>query len=265
MTPSYVSPCCTVTLYCGDCLAVLPTLAAGSVDAVMTDPPYGNRYRTDRRLGVYRHSTRLTAELLTQPLLNDTFAKTQSLLIEAVPAMRPLLSDAGIIYCFGAPDRLDMLLPIIRASFDVVNIICWDKGRFGMGDLKASYSKQWEAIVFGRIARSKLVGGRDPDIVSIPRPSGNTYVHPTQKPVALMEYLIRRHTADCILDPFMGSGTTGVACVRTGRRFIGVEEVPRFFEIAVKRIEAALRDKAETFLIMQPKSKHQQMMIGGTP
>jgi len=254
MTPSYVSPCGTVTLYCGDCLAVLPTLAAGSVDAVMTDPPYGNRYRTDYRLGVYRHSTRLTAELLTQPLLNDTFAKTQSLLIEAVPAMRPLLSDAGIIYCFGAPERLDMLLPIIRASFDVVNIICWDKGNCGAGDLKASYGKQWEAIVFGRIARSELVGGRDRDIVSIPRPSGNTYVHPTQKPVALMEYLIRRHTADCILDPFMGSGTTGVACVRTGRRFIGVEEVPRFFEIAVKRIEAALRDKAETFPIMQLES-----------
>jgi len=62
-------------------------------------------------------------------------------------------------------------------------------------------------------------------------------VHPTQKPVALMEYLIMRHTARTILDPFMGSGTTAVACIRTGRKFIGIEKEPRYFDIAVKRVE----------------------------
>ena len=66
-------------------------------------------------------------------------------------------------------------------------------------------------------------------------------VHPTQKPVALMEYLIRTYTnpGDTVLDNCMGSGTTGVACVQTGRKFIGIEKDENYFEIAKQRIEAA--------------------------
>jgi site-specific DNA-methyltransferase (adenine-specific) len=66
--------------------------------------------------------------------------------------------------------------------------------------------------------------------------------HPTQKPVALMEYLIRTYAnpGDTVLDNTMGSGTTGVACVNTGRQFIGIERDPTYFDIAKKRIEAAL-------------------------
>jgi site-specific DNA-methyltransferase (adenine-specific) len=68
-------------------------------------------------------------------------------------------------------------------------------------------------------------------------------VHPTQKPVALMEYLIRTYTneGDTVLDNCMGSGTTGVACLRTKRNFIGIEKDPAYFEIAAKRIQ----DEAE--------------------
>lgn len=66
-------------------------------------------------------------------------------------------------------------------------------------------------------------------------------LHPTQKPVALMEYLIRTYTneGDTVLDFTMGSGTTGVACVNTGRKFIGIEMDAKYFEIAQRRIEAA--------------------------
>lgn len=69
---------------------------------------------------------------------------------------------------------------------------------------------------------------------------GDEVLHPSQKPVALMEWCIRKVRGQTILDPFMGSGTTGVACVRLGRKFIGIEKEPRYFEIAVKRIEAEL-------------------------
>jgi site-specific DNA-methyltransferase (adenine-specific) len=66
-------------------------------------------------------------------------------------------------------------------------------------------------------------------------------VHPTEKPVALMEYLIRTYTneGDTVLDNTMGSGTTGVACVNTGRKFIGIERDPTYFEIAKQRISGA--------------------------
>jgi site-specific DNA-methyltransferase (adenine-specific) len=68
-----------------------------------------------------------------------------------------------------------------------------------------------------------------------------SHVHPTQKPVALMEYMIRTYTnpGDTVLDNCMGSGTTGVACANTGRKFIGIEQDPDYFEIARKRIEEA--------------------------
>ena len=71
-------------------------------------------------------------------------------------------------------------------------------------------------------------------------------VHPTQKPIRLMALIIKDFTSegDTILDPFMGSGTTGVACVQTGRRFIGMELEPRYFDSAVKRITAAIEQRA---------------------
>ena len=69
-------------------------------------------------------------------------------------------------------------------------------------------------------------------------------VHPTQKPIAVMEWAIKETTDDnhTILDPFMGSGTTGVACVKLGRKFIGIEIEPKYFDIACKRIEAAVAE-----------------------
>jgi site-specific DNA-methyltransferase (adenine-specific) len=83
-------------------------------------------------------------------------------------------------------------------------------------------------------------GARYPyNVIEIP--SSNEGVHPTQKPVALLEYLVLTYTnpGDTVLDCTMGSGTTGVACRETGRKFIGIEEEPEYYEIARRRIEAA--------------------------
>ena len=76
------------------------------------------------------------------------------------------------------------------------------------------------------------------------RTSGSRGLHPTQKPVALMEYLIRTYTheGETVLDNCMGSGTTGVACINTGRQFIGIERDDRYFQIASERIANAGRD-----------------------
>jgi site-specific DNA-methyltransferase (adenine-specific) len=227
-TPDWVSSCGSVVLFCGDCLDVLRGLPSGVVDAVVTDPPYGNNYSTGYRIGVYRPSTRIVGDKLTQPLLNDT-----------AEALQPLLNDTAVIYCFAAPDRLDMVLPILR-RWDVVNVIVWDKGNCTAGDLEASYGKQWEACVFARKGRAHLLGGRDRDVIREPRLCGADYVHPTQKPERLIERLIEKHPRGVIADPFMGSGTTGVAAVRLERQFIGVEIDPDYFAIAVKRISAEL-------------------------
>ena len=83
-------------------------------------------------------------------------------------------------------------------------------------------------------------------IVRFPNPNKGSF-HPTQKPVALMEYLIRTYTNDgeVVLDNCMGSGTTGIACINTGRCFIGIEKDPAYFETTALRIETHLRQKRE--------------------
>ena len=235
------------TLYLGDCLEVLPTL--GKVDAVVTDPPYGNNYSTGHRKGIYRPSTRITGDILSQPLLNDVAAE-----------LEPLLNDVAAVYWFAAPDRLDMVLPILK-RWEVVNVLCWDKGNCTAGDLECSYGKQWEACVYAVTEKFPLSGARDRDVLRFSRGDTSAYVHPTQKPVELIEKLCDKCPAGTILDPFMGSGTTGVACIRTGRRFIGIEKEPKYFEIAVKRIREAERlAKCDLFKEDKPKLTQRELL-----
>jgi site-specific DNA-methyltransferase (adenine-specific) len=81
-------------------------------------------------------------------------------------------------------------------------------------------------------------------------------VHATQKPLALMEFLVKSYTnaGDVVCDPFMGSGSTGVACVHTGRRFIGIEKTARYFDIACRRIEDAVAGKDNVPTVKPPRS-----------
>lgn len=216
-------------MYVGDCLAILPTL--GRVDMCLTDPPYGVAYSTGHRQRVARSSTRLSNDHLLAPLLGD-----------AVEQLAPLLGDAGIFYCFAAPERLDTAVPIIKRYFDVPNILVWDKGNCTAGDLETTYGQQWEACIYARKSRVPLIGGRDRDILRFSRGDTSAYQHPTQKPVPLMEYLIRRHNAETVIDPFCGSGTVGVACLRTGRSFIGIEIDEHYAAIAAKRLQKAEAD-----------------------
>ena len=222
MTPYYERD--GITIYHGDCREVLPTL--GPVDHVITDPPYGIGYSTGYRTGVVRSSTRLVNDLLVAPLLNDTFA-----------AMAPLLNDTAAVYVFAAPLKLDEVLRVLRSFWDVANVLCWDKGNCTAGDLATTYGKRWEAIVYARRGRPAFKR-RDRDVLAFSRGNSRRYLHPTQKPISLLRYLIERHPdASVVLDPFMGSGTTLCAAKDIGRKAIGIEIEERYCEIAAKRLE----------------------------
>ena len=213
------------TIYHGDCRDILPFIEPGSIDLVLTDPPYGVGYSTGYRKNVARSNTRLAYDLATSPLMNDTAA-----------AIAPLMNDTAAVYWFSAPERLDTVLPVVRLLGEVVNILCWDKGNCTAGDLDTTYGQQWEAIIFARCSRVSLIGGRDRDVLRYSRGSTLDYLHPTQKPIPLLRYLIGRHKATTILDPFMGSGTTLRAAKDLGRKAIGIEIEERYCEIAAKRL-----------------------------
>ena len=111
-----------------------------------------------------------------------------------------------------------------------------------MGDLKGSYAPKYEMIIFAHKGRRLLNGFRYADIIKA-NITGNKF-HPTEKPVGILEMFIKNSSDEnaVVFDGFMGSGSTGVACVNTNRRFIGIELDKGYFEIAKKRIATALKN-----------------------
>jgi len=196
-----------VKLWLGDCLDVLPTLAAGSVDAVVTDPPYGVSY-----------SSGWDNEFKDVRIAGDetTAARDAALsMMRHVPAI--------VFGSWKAPKPNGVKMVLI-----------WDKGTVGMGDLSLPWFPSTEEIyVIGR----GFVGSRTSSVM---RHWVRNKHHPTEKPEALMVELAEKCPGEAILDPFMGSGTTGVAAVRLGRQFLGCETDPTHYETAKRRIIAEL-------------------------
>ena len=225
----WVSDCGTVTLYCGDCLEVLPTLEAGSVDAVVTDPPYGIGYdaSTSTQRGIKRFSAIAGDDALFDP--------------KPFIAFRDCLLFGCNNYCHAIPPRHGQWYfwdKVIRNSLSVriaEGEFAWHK----QGTKPRAFRHLWSGAY------------RDSE-------AGHPTLHPTQKPIALLIWCLELVCGDSVLDPFMGSGTTGVACVRLGRRFIGIELEPKYFEIAKRRIQDELRRVA---FLEPPKREVQRTLL----
>jgi len=212
------------TLYLGDCRDVLPGLSG--VDAVVTDPPYGARFNTDSRR--FSGGKR---DLQRGPGRNDRLIVGDDEDFDPAPwlAFPEVILWGSNFYAARLPVGSSLLWlkkhPEHYGSFLSDAEIGWQKGGCGVYALHAPDSN-------GR-RRMELSGD----------PFGIESAHPTQKPVALMQWCLQRIDGQVILDPFMGSGTTGVACARLGRSFIGIEIEPRYFDIACRRIEQAQRQR----------------------
>jgi len=207
-----------VRLYCGDCLELLPQLEAGSVDAVVTDPPYGcGKADWDREFAAAWYGP----------------ARSAAKMIVVITGSCGLKDSVSLV----GGDFID----VIAAR----NMNGMTRGPLGFGN--------WLAAV---VAKSKPRTGMNAfDFVV----GGDMPLHPSPKPLPYMVALVERVTepGDAVLDPFMGSGTTGVACVKTGRAFIGMDIEPKYFEIAVKRIDAAF----DQFALLDPVPAAKQMEL----
>jgi site-specific DNA-methyltransferase (adenine-specific)/modification methylase len=203
------------TLYLGDCMEVLPTLP--KVDAVITDPPYG---------------------------IGETSKKVASRQRRGNSTAKADQKDYGDFDWDNAPPD-DALIELIRTKgqhqaffggnyFTLPPTSCW---------------LVWDKLINGDFADCELAWTNWPKAVrriqwrwnGMIRQGGEERYHPTQKPVEVMKWAIDLcPKADSILDPFMGSGTTGVAAIQMGCSFIGIEREPKYFDIACKRIEQAV-------------------------
>lgn len=242
------------TLLHGDCLEILPSIAAGSIDLILCDPPYGTT------------QCKWDAVIPFAPMWEQVW--------------RVLKPNGASVFTASQPFTSALVMSQIEAfKYDWV----WKKPK-GTGHLNAKkmpmrdkedvlvfyqnqcmYNPQFSA---GTPYKNKA--GKDISSKSSMTDSYGDYtnfrydndgkrypkqviefgvvergtVHPTQKPVALMEYLIKTYSneGELVLDFAMGSGTTGVACANTGRRFVGIEKDPEYFEIAQERIHLSIQN-----------------------
>ncbi len=195
------------TLYLDDCRDILPTLP--KVDAVITDPPYGIGAAKAGAHSSIRDSTKWGAASWDDGRPSkDCFDLILS------------ISDSAAVW--GGNYFADYL-PASAAW------LVWRKPEAETGFSLADVELCWTNMNFA--ARCRTSSRRD----------GN--LHPTQKPVSIMSWTLDFVPGKTILDPFMGSGTTGVAAVQMGRKFIGIEREPKYFDIACQRIENAQRQE----------------------
>src|SRR5205823_5432530 len=134
---------------------------------------------------------------------------------------------------------------VVRRHFTLGNVLVWSKNNCGVGDLEGGYGEQQEVILFAGKGRRSLKGGSIGNVLSFDRVGTNQLQHPTQKPVALLEYLIGQssHEGDMILDPFMGSASTCVAARASSRRYVGMEIDRQWYEVALQRLaDSTLED-----------------------
>jgi len=212
------------TLYLGDCREILPEL--GKVDAVVTDPPYG--IGADLGAGKSaKHWTAVTGE-------SRWDAQPIAFMDEIVAAGKSAVIWGGNYYAL--PPTACWLI--------------WDKETAGITTF-ADCEVAWTNLDKAMRLKRHLWSGPYMKIKEDRH-------HPTQKPLAIMQWAIEQTTGATILDPFMGSGTTGVAAIKLGRKFIGIEIEPKYFDIACRRIEEAWKQPR---LFEEPRPKAEQLSL----
>ena len=223
-------------LYRGNCLEILPTL--GEVDACVTDPPYGIKHPANS----HRFSggtTRRGQGTKHAPIAGDDgpfdpspFTNFSECILWGSNNFHQHLSPGSVLIWLKRNDEA-------FGSFLSDGEVAWKKGGHGVYAFRHISAGSSKALEYSNDAYA---------------PSA----HPTQKPIALMEWCLSFVRGKTILDPYMGSGTTGVACAKMGRKFIGIELDERYFQIACERIQKAY-DQPDLF-VEPPKKPTQKGM-----
>jgi site-specific DNA-methyltransferase (adenine-specific) len=196
----------TITLYQGDCLEIMQTLPEKSVDAIITDPPYGVNYADW-----------------------DSDIPSQYFLDNCIRISR------GIVLMFGAAS---MILEYARYNPEPDRVMIWSPSFTLSHTMSDGMAYRYHPIFLWNIPNqsTKIINW---DVLYDNTECGNWWKHPATKPVSIMRKLVMAFGGDSILDPFMGSGTTGVACAQLGKSFTGCEIDPDYFKIAQRRIAEA--------------------------
>lgn len=246
-----------IDLYNGNCLRYLEKLPNESVDLILTDPPYLISKESNFHKGGSWNNSSDKAHRKTPPKTDfGEWDKIDLDLDIILKAFYRILKSSGSIIIFYDMWKIQELKEIAESNgFKQLRLCRWDKTNPIPVNSKLNYLSNSSEYFITAVKGSKPTfhSEYDKGIYTFPICSGKERTtHPTQKPLVLIQTLIEKHSnmCDTILDPFMGSGTTGVACINTNRNFIGAELDFDYFKIAQERIS-------------QAKSKWLDNLLGG--
>lgn len=207
-------------LYNNDCMKILPTLGNKSVDLVVTDIPYNE---VNRKHGSLRKLDKGKADIITFDL--DMFVSELARVTK------------GSIYIFCGIEQVSDIRKILVQNKMSTRLCIWEKTNPSPMNGDKIWLSGIECCVFGRFPNATFNEHCKNTVFRYP--CGRNKLHPTQKPLELIEkpVLASSNEGDTVLDPCMGSGTTGVACKKNNRNFIGIEMDGEFYNIASRRIE----------------------------
>ena len=210
-------------LYKNDCLEILKNIKNESIDLIVTDPPYVIGYEKGRDDVLYDN----------QKIENELNIKWISPVIKEL--YRILKTNSGG-YLFSSFKSVDLFKKELEKYFKIENILIWKKNNFSFPN-KNKFNYIYEIIYFISKGDIKINYKSDHDVLEFRKVQKLSHV--TEKPIYLLEYLIGSlgRPGDVVIDPFMGSGSTGVSAKRLNRGFIGIEINDHYFEIAEKRIK----------------------------
>ena len=214
-----------------DSFLAMKSIKDSSIDLIVTDPPYGINFTKGYKSG--------SKELVH----GDDGFSVMVFVDELMKEFNRVLKPNSAVYIFTRFDVYPYWWLKMKNHFDTKNQIIWFKGGGGMDDLKGNFSFNYESIIYATNGKHQIRGKRDGSVWQIGKCKQE--YHETQKPVDLLRKIIL-HSSDkgmTILDPFMGSGSTGIACIEEERNFIGIEMVKKNYEIAEARLAKKIIEK----------------------
>jgi len=200
-----------------------------SVDLIIIDPPYSIEYNTNFR---NEESNTLGEISLDNDKIFETFP-------DVVRECYRILKKNSAFYCFSRWDVSEKFIKIIEKYFKIKNNLIWVKNNWSMGDLTGSYAGQYENIIFAIKGKHILNNGRHSDILKFDRVAGKSLLHSHQKPLKLLDFLIKKSSkaGDVVLDYYAGSGSTIISAVNLGRKSVCVELNDKYLNIIKDRLE----------------------------
>jgi len=234
----------STTLYHGDCLVELNNIKSESIDLIVTDPPYkiisgGCRIADlgDEPSGILTHrQNNKRLDWVDDVRTGKMFKENDIKFSQWIPHIFRVLKNGTHFYVMVNDRNMQEMLNVcIENKFKLVNILTWKKNNCTPNRW---YMKNTEFILMFRKGKARNINNLgSKTCIEVDNIIGNK-THPTEKPILLLKILIENSSQklETVLDPFMGTGSTGVACINTNRNFIGIEKDEKYFKIAEKRI-----------------------------